>query len=52
MIRSFQPRDKPVLPLQDDKNQRRRIDRDGAAMADAAEPAAIGAVLRLQGSRL
>ena len=44
MIRSFQPRDKPVLQLQDDKDKRRRIDRNGAAVADAAEPAAIGAV--------
>ncbi len=49
MIGSFQPLDEPVLPLQDDKDQWRRIDRNGAAVADAAEPAAIGAVLRRGG---
>jgi hypothetical protein len=45
MIRSFQPCDELVLALKGDKDQRRWIDRNGAAVADATEPAAIGAVL-------
>ena len=49
MIRRFQPCDKPVAALQDNKDRRRRTDRNSGAVIDAAEPATIGAVLRLDG---
>ena len=50
-VRGFQPGHTLVLPLQDNENERWRINGNGAAVTDRANRTAIGAVvLRLGGS--